>query len=93
MQDLLYWVLLTLGCLGFLLFANRGQPRAFILVCALLGALLYRSTVGRIVMFAGGGAARILQKIQKKVTNFFQKAIVKLQKICNNIKNETDGEG
>ncbi len=91
LQDLLYWVLLTLGCLAFLLFANRGQPRAFILVCALLGALFYRVTAGRVVMFAGGRAAHILQAIQKKVANFFQKAIVKLQKICNNIMNETDG--
>ena len=100
LQDLLYWTLLTLGCLAFLLFANRGQPRVFILVCALLGALLYRVTAGRLVMLAGGSAARVLQAIRRKganffqkTANFFQKTIVKLQKICDNTKNETDGEG
>ena len=89
LQDLLYWTLLSAGCFFFLLFANRGQPRVFILACALAGAWLYHLTLSRLVMKVGGWIAGLLRKLFKFVRNFFEKAIVMMGKICNNKRNET----
>ena len=36
-QDLLYWMLLSIACILFLFVTNRGQPRLFILLAALAG--------------------------------------------------------
>ncbi len=84
LQDLLYWTLLSVGCFFFLLFANKGQPRVFIFLCALLGALIYHLSLGRLVMKAGGWLAGRVRGACKIVRNFFEKAIVMLGKICNN---------
>lgn len=89
LQDLLYWTLLSAGCFFFLLYANKGQPRVFILVCALLGAWLYHMSLGRLVMTAGGWFAKRVRAACKIVRNFFEKAIVMLGKICNNKGSET----
>ncbi|MBQ2697379.1 MAG: spore cortex biosynthesis protein YabQ [Clostridia bacterium] len=87
LQDLLFWLLLSAGCVLFLLVVNQGQPRLFIFAASLLGALLYHLSLSRPVMLVGGGAARGARKGVKFLVRLCKMPLVKLRAFCDN-KNE-----
>lgn len=62
-QDILFWLVATLGMFYFLLHRNFGEIRGFALGGAAIGAVLYFCTLSKLVLKVAVTVIRFLQKV------------------------------
>jgi len=62
-EDVLFWVIATIGMFYFLLHRNFGEIRAFALIGALCGAVLYFTTLSRLMLPAATAIVNFLKRV------------------------------
>ena len=82
-EDILFWIVVSLFMFFVMLSNNYAQIRAFNVLGAALGALLYFLTAGRLVMAMSDAVIRFLNiplNFLKKSLNYVKKLLQKLKK-------------
>ena len=63
LEDLLFWVMVTVAMFYVMLNYNSGEVRPFAVVGAFLGMILYFATLSRLVVKLGGLIANIIKRV------------------------------
>lgn len=93
-QDLLYWLIVSVIMFLTLFFSNDGELRAYLFVGAFLGVVLYTLLFSKIVMGSSLFIIRIATTVVKAMVRFISipvKCIIKyIMRMRENIKKKSD---
>jgi spore cortex biosynthesis protein YabQ len=93
-QDLLYWLIVSVIMFLTLFFSNDGELRAYLFVGAFLGVVLYTLLFSKIVMGSSLFIIRIATTVVKAMVRFISipvKCIIKyIKRMRENIKKKSD---
>ena len=62
-EDMLFFICITFPVFGFLLEINNGVFRAYLVLGVIFGFMLYRETIGRLLLWIIGNIIRKIRKI------------------------------
>ena len=81
-QDILFFSICGLASFIFMLVFNNGQVRIFIIAAQLIGAIIYRYSIGVLIMLLAGWIINLLRKFFLKAKN---KVIIPILKKTNSL--------
>ena len=90
--DIVFMLLFTFATVIFSMGYSRGSARYYILMGEAVGFLLFRFTLGRVILKLWGKFLPIFRKYIKIVTEFMRKTLKKLLQRNNNILYNKDGK-
>ncbi len=76
-EDVLYFLIITLASFTFIVIQNSGYLRAFLVIGELLGAILYFFTVSIIIMKSANIIIKLIRKVLLFVYNLTLRPLVK----------------
>ncbi len=74
-EDLLFFICITFPVFGFLLEINNGVFRAYLMFGVLLGFMVYRETIGRLIVWLLGNIIAKIKKVVIKVLKKLRSAV------------------